>query len=123
MAPKRVVYRGPNPRNPRKHFKSEEIEALAGSIRQRGIVQPILVRPVADQPSAYEIVAGERRWRAAQVACLHEVPVIVVEIDDRTSLDIRHHRECPARGPQSAYHESVWGMSHSVQRGGRGIIR
>src|SRR3954466_8572079 len=56
----------PNPRNPRKHFKADEIEALAGSIRQRGIVQPILVRPVADQPSAYEIVAGERRWRAAQ---------------------------------------------------------
>src|SRR3954454_2241713 len=77
----------PNPRNPRKHFKADEIEALAGSIRQRGIVQPILVRPVADQPSAYEIVAGERRWRAAQVACLHEVPVIVVEVDDRTSLE------------------------------------
>ena len=70
-----------------KHFKSEEIEALAGSIRQRGIVQPILVRPVADQPSAYEIVAGERRWRAAQVAHVHEVPVIVVEVDDRTSLE------------------------------------
>ena len=82
-----VEFLRPNPRNPRKHFKSEEIEALAGSIRQRGIVQPILVRPVADQPSAYEIVAGERRWRAAQVAHVHEVPVIVVEVDDRTSLE------------------------------------
>ena len=77
----------PNPRNPRKHFKSDEIEALAGSIRQRGVVQPIVVRPVADQASVYEIVAGERRWRAAQVACLHEVPVVVVEVDDRTSLE------------------------------------
>ena len=76
-----------NPRNPRKHFKSDEIEALAGSIRQRGIVQPILVRPVADQPSVYEIVAGERRWRAAQVADVHEVPVVIVEVDDRTSLE------------------------------------
>src|SRR3954466_3708501 len=77
----------PNPRNPRKHFKADEIEALAGSIRQRGIVQPIVVRPVADQPSVYEIVAGEWRWRAAQVAHVHEVPVIVVEVDDRTSLE------------------------------------
>src|SRR3954454_11140476 len=82
-----VAFLRPNPRNPRKHFKSEEIEALAGSIRQRGIVQPILVRPVADQASVYEIVAGERRWRAAQVAHVHEVPVIVVEVDDRTSLE------------------------------------
>src|SRR3954454_6537073 len=82
-----IEFLRPNPRNPRKHFKADEIEALAGSIRQRGIVQPILVRPVADQPSAYEIVVGERRWRAAQVACLHEVPVIVVEVDDRTSLE------------------------------------
>src|SRR5215218_2994538 len=82
-----VEFLRPNPHNPRKHFKADEIESLAGSIRQRGIVQPILVRPVADQPSVYEIVAGERRWRAAQVACLHEVPVIVVEVDDRTSLE------------------------------------
>jgi ParB family transcriptional regulator, chromosome partitioning protein len=82
-----VAFLRPNPRNPRKHFKADEIEALAGSIRQRGIVQPILVRPVADQASVYEIVAGERRWRAAQVACLHEVPVVVVEVDDRTSLE------------------------------------
>ena len=82
-----VEFLRPNPRNPRKHFKADEIEALAGSIRQRGIVQPILVRPVADQPSVYEIVAGERRWRAAQVAHVHEVPVIVVEVDDRTSLE------------------------------------
>jgi len=82
-----VAFLRPNPRNPRKHFKAEEIEALAGSIRQRGIVQPILVRPVADQASVYEIVAGERRWRAAQVACRHEVPVVIVEVDDRTSLE------------------------------------
>jgi ParB family transcriptional regulator, chromosome partitioning protein len=82
-----VAFLRPNPRNPRKHFKADEIEALAGSIRQRGIVQPILVRPVADQPSVYEIVAGERRWRAAQVADVHEVPVVVVEVDDRTSLE------------------------------------
>ena len=82
-----VEFLRPNPRNPRKHFKSDEISSLAGSIRQRGIVQPILVRPLPDLPFAYEIVAGERRWRAAQVAGLHEVPVIVVDIDDKTSLE------------------------------------
>src|SRR4051812_39491857 len=82
-----VAFLRPNPRNPRKHFRPDEIEALAGSIRQRGIVQPILVRPLADQPSVYEIVAGEQRWRAAQVADVHEVPVVVVEVDDRTSLE------------------------------------
>src|SRR4051812_3915481 len=69
-----VEFLRPNPRNPRKHFRPDEIEALAGSIRQRGIVQLILVRPLPDQPSVYEIVAGERRWRAAQVAHVHEVP-------------------------------------------------
>jgi ParB family transcriptional regulator, chromosome partitioning protein len=82
-----IEFLRPNPRNPRKHFKSDELGYLAGSIRQRGVVQPIIVRPLPDLPSAYEIVAGERRWRAAQVAGLHEVPVIVVEIDDKTSLE------------------------------------
>jgi ParB family transcriptional regulator, chromosome partitioning protein len=60
-----VEFLRPNPRNPRKHFNPDEIEALAGSIRHRGLVQPIVVRPLPDLPSAYEIVAGERRWRAA----------------------------------------------------------
>src|SRR3954451_10397145 len=82
-----IEFLRPNPRNPRKNFKTDEISALASSIRQRGIVQPIVVRPLPDLPDAYEIVAGERRWRAAQQAGLHEVPVVVVEIDDKTSLE------------------------------------
>jgi ParB family chromosome partitioning protein len=82
-----IEFLRPNPRNPRKYFKTDELDYLAGSIRQRGVVQPIIVRPLPDLPSAYEIVAGERRWRAAQVAGLHEMPVIVVEIDDKTSLE------------------------------------
>jgi ParB family transcriptional regulator, chromosome partitioning protein len=75
-----------NPRNPRKKFETD-LGNLAASIRERGIIQPIVVRPVPGLPDGYEIVAGERRWRAAQMVGLHEVPVIVVEVDDRTSLE------------------------------------
>jgi ParB family chromosome partitioning protein len=82
-----IEFLRPNPRNPRKRFADRELDELAASIRQRGIVQPIVVRDLADVPGAYEIVAGERRWRAAQRAGLHEVPVVVVEVDDRTSLE------------------------------------
>lgn len=77
----------PNPRNPRKAFPDTELEELASSIRQRGILQPIVVRALANLPDAFEIIAGERRWRAAQRAGLHEVPIIIVEADDRTSLE------------------------------------
>jgi ParB family chromosome partitioning protein len=72
---------------PRHRFSDEELEALAASIRANGILQPILVRPLSDD-RGYEIVAGERRWRAAQRARLHEVPVIVRELDDRAALEL-----------------------------------
>ncbi|WP_331289550.1 ParB/RepB/Spo0J family partition protein [Methylobacterium radiotolerans] len=76
-----------NPRNPRRSFAETELSELAASIGQRGIIQPIVVRPIGDVPGTFEIVAGERRWRAAQRAGLDEVPVVVVEIDDRGSLE------------------------------------
>ena len=82
-----VEFLRPNPRNPRRHFGEEELAELAGSIKARGLIQPIVARPLADVPGAFEIVAGERRWRAAQRAGLDEVPVVVVEIDDRASLE------------------------------------
>ncbi|MDP4025480.1 ParB/RepB/Spo0J family partition protein [Methylobacterium sp. NEAU 140] len=82
-----VEFLRPNPRNPRRIFGEEELAELAVSIKQRGIIQPIVARPLADVPGAFEIVAGERRWRAAQRAGLEEVPVVVVEIDDRASLE------------------------------------
>jgi ParB family chromosome partitioning protein len=72
---------------PRHRFEEEELEALAASIRENGILQPILVRPAASG-EGYEIVAGERRWRAAQRARLHEVPVIVRALDDRQALEL-----------------------------------
>jgi ParB family transcriptional regulator, chromosome partitioning protein len=77
----------PNPRNPRKSFNERDLDFLAGSIRERGIIQPIVVRSAGKGSDGYEIVAGERRWRAAQRAGLHDVPIVVVEADDRTSLE------------------------------------
>jgi ParB family transcriptional regulator, chromosome partitioning protein len=78
----------PNPRNPRRAFGEEELDELAASIRERGIIQPILVRSVRGAVDAYEIVAGERRWRAAQRAGLHDVPIVLTEVGDREALEI-----------------------------------
>ncbi|MGE0094593.1 MAG: ParB/RepB/Spo0J family partition protein [Alphaproteobacteria bacterium] len=71
---------------PRRRFGQEEMDSLEASIREKGVIQPILVRKTADQ--AYEIIAGERRWRAAQRAGLHELPVVVRELTDREALEI-----------------------------------
>ncbi|MCC2652431.1 MAG: chromosome partitioning protein ParB [Microvirga sp.] len=76
-----------NPRNPRKVFDDTDLSELTQSIKDRGIIQPIVVRPLPNHRDEYEIVAGERRWRAAQKAGLHRVPVVVVQIDDKTSLE------------------------------------
>jgi ParB family transcriptional regulator, chromosome partitioning protein len=72
--------------NPRRNFAEEQLEELAASIRERGLVQPIVVRPSSGD--TYEIVAGERRWRAAQLANLHEVPVIVRTLNDQEAVEI-----------------------------------
>ena len=78
----------PNPDQPRQYFDPKAINELADSIRQHGLLQPILVRPVAGNADMYEIVAGERRWRASQKAQLHEVPVVIREMDDEQVLQI-----------------------------------
>ncbi|MDQ0318203.1 ParB family chromosome partitioning protein [Pararhizobium capsulatum DSM 1112] len=75
-----------NPRNPRRSFDEGELQDLANSIRQHGIVQPIVVRTIS--ADRYEIIAGERRWRAAQLAGFSDIPVIVRDVDDRTALEI-----------------------------------
>ncbi|MGP1394017.1 MAG: ParB/RepB/Spo0J family partition protein [Inquilinaceae bacterium] len=77
-----------NPDQPRRHFDEVELVELVDSIREQGILQPILVRPLPDGSGNYEIVAGERRWRAAQRAKLHEVPVIIRELSDLETLQI-----------------------------------
>ncbi|RDJ09807.1 ParB/RepB/Spo0J family partition protein [Rhizobium grahamii] len=84
MVPIEFVSR--NPRNPRRFFDDGELHELASSIRQHGIVQPVVVRTLAS--NQFEIIAGERRWRAAQLAGLVEIPVIVRDVDDKTALEI-----------------------------------
>jgi len=78
----------PNARNPRREFPNTELDELAASLRERGIIQPIVVRAVRGVADGYEIVAGERRWRAAQRAGLHEVPVVVIEATDAEALQL-----------------------------------
>ena len=78
----------PNPTQPRKRFDDTAIDGLVDSIRQKGILQPLLVRPHPDDANAYEIVAGERRWRAAQRAQLHDIPVVIKELSERDTLEI-----------------------------------
>lgn len=75
----------PNPRNPRRMFTDTELDELSDSIRERGIIQPIVVRAL--QGDNFEIIAGERRWRAAQRAGLHDVPVAIIEANDAQSLE------------------------------------
>ena len=72
---------------PRKIFDEENLQELTNSIKQRGIIQPIIVRKSADNTTKYEIIAGERRWLAAQKAGLHEVPVVITDVDDLKSLE------------------------------------
>jgi ParB family chromosome partitioning protein len=78
----------PNPDQPRRLFRPEDIEELAGSIREKGVLQPVLLRPAPGVANEYQIVAGERRWRAAQQAGLHTLPALVRELDDLQVLEI-----------------------------------
>jgi len=78
----------PNARNPRRIFSNTELDELAASLRERGIIQPIVARAVRGTSDAFEIIAGERRWRAAQRAGLHEVPVVIIEATDDEALQL-----------------------------------
>ena len=86
MVPVQIVH--PGPVQPRHHFDDDHLTALANSIRENGILQPLLVRRHPTMPNAFEIVAGERRWRAAQLAQLHEVPVVIRELTDSAALEL-----------------------------------
>ena len=83
-----VEYLHPGKAQPRRRFDETQLESLAESVRVQGLLQPILVRPHPRKPGEYEIVAGERRWRAAQKARLHEVPVLVRELNDGQALEL-----------------------------------
>ena len=105
-----VAWLHPNPLQPRKIFNAEELEDLARSIREKGVLQPILVRPTAKGAEVFEIVAGERRWRAAQLAKLHDVPVVVRELTDAESLELAiienvQRADLNAMEEATAYHQ------------------
>ena len=101
----------PGPLNPRKSFAPSELEELANSIREKGLVQPLVVRPM-DDGTHYEIVAGERRWRAAQLAGLHRVAVIIRPLTDQEALELAiienvQRTDLNAIEEASGYHELI----------------
>jgi ParB family chromosome partitioning protein len=83
-----IEYLKPNPRNPRRIYSDGELDELAASIRERGVIQPVIVRTIRDASDSYEIIAGERRWRAAQRAGLHEIPIVALEATDAEALEL-----------------------------------
>jgi ParB family chromosome partitioning protein len=83
-----IEFLRPNPRNPRRSFDEQQLQDLTASIKEKGVIQPILVRSVSGGTNVFEIVAGERRWRAAQRAGVHEVPIVIADVSDREALEI-----------------------------------
>ncbi len=83
-----IEFLSPNPRNPRRQFGDADLTDLAQSVREHGVVQPVVARPSPTEAGRYEIIAGERRWRAAQRAGLTEIPIILRDVSDRTALEL-----------------------------------
>ena len=83
-----IEFLKPNPRNPRRAFSEAELAELTASIKQHGVIQPLVVRPVKGTTDRFEIIAGERRWRASQAAGLHEVPIVPVDVNDSDALQL-----------------------------------
>jgi ParB family chromosome partitioning protein len=106
---------------PRRHFDDTAIEELAKSISIHGILQPIVVRPLADEENTYEIIAGERRWRAAQKAQLHEVPVNIQYLDDEAVLEIAlieniQREDLSAIEEADAYQQLIERFDHTQEK-------
>jgi len=83
-----IEFLKPNPRNPRRAFSEAELGELTASIKEHGVIQPIVVRPVKGSHDRFEIIAGERRWRASQAAGLHEVPIVPLDVSDSDALEL-----------------------------------
>ena len=114
----------PNPDQPRRAFDPQALEDLAASISEKGVIQPLIVRRNPNREGHYEIVAGERRWRAAQRAKLHQVPVIVKQFDDRTALEIAlveniQREELNAWEEGETYRRLIEEYGHSQEELGR----
>jgi len=116
-----VAFLRPNRFQPRKNFAPEDLNDLTESIREKGVLQPILVRPVKGEADSFEIVAGERRWRAAQLAKLHDVPVVVREMSDAESLELAiienvQRADLNAIEEAAAYHELTDRFGYTQER-------
>jgi ParB family chromosome partitioning protein len=83
-----IEFLKPNPKNPRHNFSATDLDELTASIRERGIIQPVVVRSIKGTKDSYEIIAGERRWRAAQRAGLHDIPIVAIEVTDSEALEL-----------------------------------
>ncbi|HEY0106319.1 MAG TPA: ParB/RepB/Spo0J family partition protein [Rhizomicrobium sp.] len=121
-----VAFLRPNKLQPRKRFAPEDLNDLAESVKEKGVLQPILVRPVRGETNAYEIVAGERRWRAAQMAKLHEVPVVVRDMSDSESLEIAiienvQRADLNAIEEAAAYYELMERFQYTQDRVGKEV--
>ena len=108
-----------NPNNPRKHFNEDELNTLAASLKEKGLLQPLVVRPKAG--GVFEIVAGERRWRASQKAGLHELPVLIRDLDDKETLEIAlienvQRADLNALEEAKAYRQLVDQYGHTQQQ-------
>ncbi len=111
----------PNPKQPRRIFDKDKLAELADSLSQHGVLQPILVRPVPEDGNKYEIVAGERRWRAAQIAQLHEVPVTIQYLTDETVLELAlieniQREDLSALEEAEAYQQLINRFGHSQEK-------
>ena len=106
---------------PRRHFDDEALESLVASVREKGVLEPLLVRRLEGDEESFEIVAGERRWRAAQAAQLHRVPVVIKEIDDRDALEIAlienlHREDLSPIEEAEAYDRLMSEFGHTQER-------
>lgn len=109
-----------NPHNPRRAFSEDELAELSSSIKQHGVIQPIVVRAVKGAQDRFEIVAGERRWRASQRAGLHEVPIVVIEVSDSAALEIAiienvQRSDLNAMEEAQGYHALASAYKHSAE--------
>lgn len=111
----------PNPDQPRRHFDAEALDDLARSIAEKGIIQPLIVRESPRQTGDYEIVAGERRWRAAQIAKLHEIPVLVRNFTDTEVLEVAiieniQRADLNPVEEASGYHQLMMKFGHTQEK-------
>lgn len=111
----------PGPYQPRRQFDDEALAGLAASIREKGVLEPVLVRPTPGQEDSYQIIAGERRWRAAQRAQLHEIPVIVRGFSDLEAMEIAlienlHREDLTALEEADAYQRLIEEFGHTQER-------